>query len=306
MTIGERKTFIPIFVGSTFTDLQYYRRAVRDALAQLETIVRGMEHFGSKPGTPVEECLNVVRSCSIYIGIFGMRYGSIPEGYDKSMTQLEYDEAQRLDMPSLIYIIDEENQPLLPKHVETGSGANKLKYFKGLLKKKHVVSFFTTPEDLRAKILHDVPEVLKKIGADISGDLGLQESYSVSEILMQFELLPKIYSGREVTVEFKNKGDFRSAFPEDCKALGLEPGASIYSSVSLNTGQQFRVFGERDIAMALSKLKKNEKIVVRAVTVFGSYNRVDWTDDGPLLTPEIETGLIIKEIFKPNQHKEIA
>jgi hypothetical protein len=111
-------------------DLQSYRRAVRDALAQLEAIVRGMEHFGSKPGSPVDECLRVVRSCEVYVGIFGMRYGSIPDGYDRSMTHLEYDEAQRLELPSLIYIIDEENQPLLPKYIETGPGAEKLRELK--------------------------------------------------------------------------------------------------------------------------------------------------------------------------------
>jgi len=55
MRVGERKPYLPVFVGSTFVDLQLYRRAVRDALAQLEAIVRGMEHFGSKPGLPVDE-----------------------------------------------------------------------------------------------------------------------------------------------------------------------------------------------------------------------------------------------------------
>jgi hypothetical protein len=53
MRVGEKKPYLPVFVGSTFADLQLYRRAVRDALAQLEAIVRGMEHFGSKPGRPV-------------------------------------------------------------------------------------------------------------------------------------------------------------------------------------------------------------------------------------------------------------
>jgi hypothetical protein len=38
---------------------------------------------------------------------------------------LEYDEAQRANLPSLVYIIDEENQPLLPKYVETGPGAER-------------------------------------------------------------------------------------------------------------------------------------------------------------------------------------
>ena len=51
---------VPVFVSSTFTDLQVYRRKIQDAMTQLETIVRGMEQFGSRPGTPVEECIKAV------------------------------------------------------------------------------------------------------------------------------------------------------------------------------------------------------------------------------------------------------
>jgi hypothetical protein len=65
MNVGDKKPHLPIFVGSTFADLQPYRRAVRDSLAQLEAVVRGMEYLGSKPGSPVEECLSVVRSCKL-------------------------------------------------------------------------------------------------------------------------------------------------------------------------------------------------------------------------------------------------
>lgn len=36
-----------------------------------------MEHFGSLPGMPKDECLRLVRGCRAYIGIFAMRYGSI-------------------------------------------------------------------------------------------------------------------------------------------------------------------------------------------------------------------------------------
>jgi uncharacterized protein DUF4062 len=142
---------VPVFVSSTFTDMQVYRRKVQDALTQLEAIIRGMEQFGSRPGIPVEECLKVVQSCQLYVGVFGMRYGSVPDGYDKSMTHIEYDEAQRLGLPSLIYILD-ENHPIPPKDVETGPGAQKLQALKEQLKKHHTVSFFTTPENLQARI----------------------------------------------------------------------------------------------------------------------------------------------------------
>jgi hypothetical protein len=227
MKVGEKKPHLPVFVGSTFADLQLYRRAIRDALAQLEAIVRGMEHFGSKPGRPVDECLRVVASCKASMGILAMRYGSIPDGYDRSMTHLEYDEAQRLELPSLIYMIAEENQRILPKNVETGPGAEKLRELKEQLRKRHVVSFFTTPEDLRARILHDVPKLLKEMGAEISGDLELLEAPSDAEVLQQFEKLPKLFAGEQVTIEVVNNGDCRSAYAEECTALGLEIGASV-------------------------------------------------------------------------------
>ncbi len=156
-------------MGSTFEDLKDYRRAVRDSLSQLETIVRGMEYFGSKPGSPVDECLAVVRSCKVYIGVFGMRYGTVPDRYDHSMTHLEYDEAQSVKLPSLIYLIDEEAQPVLPKHVETGPGADALRALKDLLKKRHVVSTFTTPDDLAKR----VPKLLRTLGTKIEASCRL-------------------------------------------------------------------------------------------------------------------------------------
>lgn len=154
---------VPVFVSSTFTDMQVYRRKIRDALSQLEAVVRGMEQFGSKPGSPVDECLKVVQSCRLYIGVFGMRYGTIPDGHDRSMTHIEYDEAQRLGLPSLLYILNEDH-PIPAKDVETGAGSEKLQALKELLKKRHTVSFFTTPEDLQTRIMYDVPTQLSQMG----------------------------------------------------------------------------------------------------------------------------------------------
>ena len=90
---------VPVFVSSTFTDMQVYRRKIRDALTQLEAVVRGMEQFGSKPGSPVDECLKVVQSCRLYVGVFGMRYGTIPDGHDRSMTHIEIRRGAKTEPP---------------------------------------------------------------------------------------------------------------------------------------------------------------------------------------------------------------
>ena len=286
---------VPVFVSSTFMDLQVYRRKIQDALTQLEAVVRGMEQFGSKPGSPVEEGLKVVQSCQLYIGIFGMRYGSVPEGHDKSMTHIEYDEAQRLRLPSLIYILN-ENQPIPPKDVETGIGAEKLEALKDQLKKRHTVSFFTTPEDLHARIMHDVPTQLESMGVEVASGLVKAEEVSDRDVLRDFELLPKLFSGRQIAFEFKLQ-KVRAAFAEDCTALRLEHGATVTSSATLSSGQSFSVYGEREIALALLKLDKSLTVRARANTAFGICTQALWTDDGPISETRTETGLIITEIL---------
>jgi hypothetical protein len=157
----------PVFVGSTFQDLQLYREAVQQALHKLEAVVRGMEYFGSLPGAPKEECLRIVRTCRVYVGIFAMRYGSMDPATGKSLTQLEYEEAQRIHLPSLIYLLDEERQPVLPCHVEFGGSAEKLKFFKTTLRERHVVGLFTTPDDLVAKITRDLPALANRSGFEV-------------------------------------------------------------------------------------------------------------------------------------------
>ena len=157
----------PVFVGSTFQDLEPYRVAVRQTLHQLETVVRGMEYFGSLPDTPKEECLRIVRSCRAYIGIFAMRYGSIDPMAGKSLTHLEYEEAQRIRLPSLIYLLDEERQPVLPKDIEFGEGAEKLRQLKTEVRHRHVVSLFTTPDDLSSKLARDLPALAQRTGFEV-------------------------------------------------------------------------------------------------------------------------------------------
>lgn len=145
-----------IFVSSTFVDLEVHRRLVREAIVRLEFTFKAMEFFGALPGTPKEECLRLVRDSDIFVGIIGMRYGLIDPVDGRSMTQLEYEEAQAFRLPTLMYLIDEEHHPVLPKHVDTGDGAERLVAFKVRLKSAHVVNTFTSPEDLAAKVTQDV------------------------------------------------------------------------------------------------------------------------------------------------------
>jgi len=118
MSTQKTKTCISVFVSSTYEDLKEHREEVLNVLHKFETFPYGMEFFGATFNTPLEECLEKVGASQIYIGIFAHRYGSIETKSGKSFTQLEYEEAQRLRLPSLIYIID-DNHPVQPKCIET-------------------------------------------------------------------------------------------------------------------------------------------------------------------------------------------
>lgn len=293
---GKLRQHVPIFVGSTFDDLKDYRHAVRDALSQLETIVRGMEYFGSKPGSPIEECLAAVRTCKVYIGIFGMRYGSIPEDYDKSMTHLEYDEAQRSSLPSLIYIMDEETQPILPKYVETGPGADALRSLKEFLRKRHVVSTFTSPEDLARRVLHDIPEVLRGIGTKVEGQLPDSTSTNSADLLRRFKLLPKLFRGRDVTIEFK-MDEFRSLEADQCEALRLESGATIKDHTTLADGSWLYVYASGEIAEQVLDIPIGSHVRAIGTTVYGTTQEVEWGEGGSMLKTQEHSGVSVRRII---------
>lgn len=152
-----------IFISSTFADLEHHRLLVRDAVSRLEYGSKVMEFFGALPETPKEECLRLVRSANAYVGIFAMRYGFVDPESGKSLTQLEYEEAQAVRLPSLTYVIDENTHPVLPKHVDTGASAQKLDELKASLKRSHVVNLLSSPEDLAAKVTQDIVRLFSSV-----------------------------------------------------------------------------------------------------------------------------------------------
>src|SRR3990172_2601151 len=96
-----------IFVSSTTQDLIDYRRAVITAISRSGHTPICMEHQSAKDTTPLEESLRKVHDSNLYVGIFAWRYGFIPPKSDASITEMEYREAVRHGIPTLIFLLDE-------------------------------------------------------------------------------------------------------------------------------------------------------------------------------------------------------
>lgn len=150
-----------VFLSSTFFDLIDYRSQVWDRLSKQNYQILGMEKFGARSEKPLSTCMSELEKARVYIGIIGMRYGSIETGSQKSYTQLEYEHAVSRNIPALIYMIDEEKALIHPAFVDH-ENYTVLCEFKKQLKNNHTISFFENPDDLASKIETDLRQHLSK------------------------------------------------------------------------------------------------------------------------------------------------
>jgi tetratricopeptide (TPR) repeat protein len=140
-------------ISSTVRDLPQHREKVMDACMRLGVFYPDMmEHLTATDANALEISLAIVERADVYIGIFGFRYGYVPEGKIISVTEAEYNRALELNIPRLIFVMSNEH-PVMPADVETGDGAEKLKKFKERLLKDRVVAFFDSADDLKAKVI---------------------------------------------------------------------------------------------------------------------------------------------------------
>lgn len=112
-----------IYISSTFQDLQEHRSAVAGALEQLEHDVVAMEDYVASEQRPLDRCLKDVQGADVYVGIFAWRYGFMPAGHTKSITELELEHAEKTGVPRLVFVLD-ENAPWPPARMDSLTGEN--------------------------------------------------------------------------------------------------------------------------------------------------------------------------------------
>jgi len=140
-----------VFISSTYLDLMDYRRLASEAVERLGQQGVRMEVFGARPAEPTTASLSEVIDSDLFIGIYAHRYGFVPEGSSRSITEEEYDAATAESKPIFCFLVAED-YPWRPSFIEEEPGKSKLKAFKSRVKSSFIVESFTTPEDLAFKI----------------------------------------------------------------------------------------------------------------------------------------------------------
>ncbi len=137
------------YLSSTSSDLRECRAAVRLALERQSVDLLGMEGYVATDARPLEKCLADVARCDLYIGVFAWRYGFIPPGQTKSITELEYREAERRGIPRLIFLLAEE-APWPRSLMDRGADAEAIEALRSELKLERIISFFSNAADLES------------------------------------------------------------------------------------------------------------------------------------------------------------
>ncbi|MGG5890125.1 DUF4062 domain-containing protein [Falsiroseomonas sp. HC035] len=168
-----------IFVSSSFEDLREHRSAAIRVLRQLGHEVLAMEDMIAGSAAPLAKVIEMVDRSEAYVGIFAWRYGYITdEAADPqkpalinipvvggaihgqtSITHYEYLRAVQRKLPIMAFLLDEQYP--WPPHLIDGhdvmraqapKDANKIRALRQMLQQELVVSWFTTPTDLEARV----------------------------------------------------------------------------------------------------------------------------------------------------------
>ena len=146
-----------VYLSATYKDLVEYRKAAYQQLRMMRHDVIGMEDYVASDQRPLDKCLADVAESDVYMGIFAWRYGFVPSRGNpqkRSITELEYRKAKELGKPCLIFILqDDAPWPITMTDSHTGeAGAGtRIKQLRSELADQHVISVFTTPDQLASR-----------------------------------------------------------------------------------------------------------------------------------------------------------
>lgn len=243
MANSSKKQHVPVFVSSTYADLQAHRLEVQRVLVGLEQVVRGMEYFGSSPDTPLDECLKQISECRLFVLILGVSYGSVEAGAGKSFTELEYEFALNNKIPVLAYLADTASTKIgISLDSYDIQNAARLNEFKEKVTQRHTVSFFTSIDDLGKRIEHDVPKALsnfenievKLTNVNLDENVTEEMLRNGSERFQHFWLRPISLAGEVVPLRLRinTKWNGWKVKDELIRSLGLEVGDTISTEIT--------------------------------------------------------------------------
>ncbi|WP_197997472.1 DUF4062 domain-containing protein, partial [Gimesia panareensis] len=175
-------------VSSTFTDLEEHRASLIKAISNHKLHPNVMENDSAKLIDVLDSSLQMVQNSAAYIGVISHKYGQTPECPERnpnqlSITELEFNEAQRLGRPILLFIMGDDH-PGTKRDFEQDS--TKLKKLSDFRERAKLISSDSAVQRVYA-VFESLEDFEKKISTSLSE---LKEYFNSSNGEVEEETLP--------------------------------------------------------------------------------------------------------------------
>lgn len=147
-----------IFISSPLTGLKDIREVMLKNEEKLGVSFASMESFLSSPHLPKEECLEHLRQSDCVILIVGPEYGSIDPESQKSYTELEFDEAKRLDIKIFPFVLADSVGEWKAQDSDEINKQKHQDFFRKVQKNGGTICSFLNANDLIQKIQDSIEQ----------------------------------------------------------------------------------------------------------------------------------------------------
>lgn len=279
-----------VFISSTYEDMKEFRNAAADALTNIQAIPMGMERFTATNQPAIDRCYEEIRQCQFCVSILGFRYGSLYKDTNLSYSELEFDEAERLGIPILVFI-REGDIDANKIDIDDFSKRNKFKKKLQSSASNRLTASFTSPEDLRDKLTRALQEEFKRSAENKESNAASkkedktpskEEYLTGAAVYRNFILMPGEYCDQTVKLRVRFDGTFGSwrLKEELFEAYNLPVGKALYLNDLFVLGVDYSNIGDEAKhidAFAVGDAAKwiLENNITRG-SVFEGYFKLEW------------------------------
>lgn len=180
-----------VFVSSTYEDLQEERKAVMEALLQMNCFPVGMEYFNASDESQWDVIKQLIDECDYYVLIVAGRYGSVEESTGKSYTQKEFEYAVSKGVPVISFLHKEPDTLPKSKTEQNKDSEAKLDAFKEDVQKR-LCKFWTTADNLASQVVLSLTSLIKskpRVGWVKADQLNAEASKEILKLREQIDAL---------------------------------------------------------------------------------------------------------------------
>jgi hypothetical protein len=147
--------------------------AVERAVSAAGHVIVDMADFPAADQVPAQLCADRVRSCSVYVGVLGTRYGSpVRDKLEVSYTELEFDIATEAGLARLVFVLDADAENIgipLSRLIDREFGARQ-DAFRGRVRDSGLVTgSFGSPAGLGQLVERSLRDLAERRRGALSG-----------------------------------------------------------------------------------------------------------------------------------------